>query len=128
MSKKSVAHKRSQRSSSSSFDMKRFVSADAEARFHDLVKRRAGQKEKGFDLDSSHLQYFETSIAQKGWQEFCKPPKAVVVTVVREFYSNAFESPHSSTIVRERQVKYDSVTINALFKIQKAPHGPDQVA
>ena len=44
--KKSVAHKRSQGSSSSSFDTKRFVSADAEARFHHSIKRRARLKER----------------------------------------------------------------------------------
>ena len=63
MSKKSVAHKRSWGSSFSSYDMRQFVSANAEARFHDSVKRRASIKERGFDLDSSHLQYFETIIA-----------------------------------------------------------------
>ena len=60
--KKSVAQKRSRGSSSSSFDMKRFVLADAEARFCGLVKRRVGLKERGFNLDSSQLQYFETII------------------------------------------------------------------
>ena len=48
--------------------------------------------------------------------------------VVYEFYANAFQSPQLSTTVRERQVKYDSMTINSLFKIQNALHGPDQVA
>ena len=63
MSKKSIAHKRSQGSSSTSFNTKRFMLAYAEVRFHDSVKRRADLKERGFDLDSSHLQYFETIIA-----------------------------------------------------------------
>ena len=46
----------------------------------------------------------------------------------RKFYANAFESPVSISIVQERQVKYDAITINALLKIQNAPHGPHQVA
>ena len=126
--KKSVAHKRSRGSSSSSFDTKRFVSANAEALFHNLVKQRVELKEISFEIYSSHLAYFETIIAQKGWQEFCKSPKAATTVVVLEFYANAFESPISISAVRERQVKYDAVTINALLKIQNAPHGPDQVA
>ena len=108
--------------------MKRFMSADVEAQFHDSVKWRAGLKERGFDLDSSHLQYFETIIAQRGWQEFCKPPKAAAMIIVHEFYANTFESPVSRTTVREKQVSYDSVTINAFFKIQNTLHGPEQVA
>ena len=71
----SVAHKKSRGSSSSSFDMKRFVSADAEARFHDLVKRRARLKERGFELDSSHLEYFETIIAQRSCRSSVSPPR-----------------------------------------------------
>ena len=50
------------------------------------------------------------------------------MTVVHEFYMNAFESPVSGSTVQERQVKYDAGTINALLKIQNAPYGPDQVA
>ena len=119
--KKSVAHKRSRESSSSSFEMKRFVSADAEARFHDSIKRRTGLKDREFELDSPHLAYFETIIAQRGWQQFCKPPKATMMTVVYEFYMNTLESLFSISTVRERQVKYDKVTVNVLLKIQNAP-------
>ena len=50
------------------------------------------------------------------------------MTVVHEFYANALESLVSISAVRERQVKYDAVTINALLKIQNALHGPNQVA
>ena len=59
---------------------------------------------------------------------FCKPPKAAVMTVVREFYVNALESPVSISMVRKRPVKYNVVTITAILKIQNAPHGPNQVA
>ena len=72
--------KREKGSSSSSFDNKRFVSADAEARFHDSVKGMLGLKERGFGIDSSHLVYFETIITRRGWQEFCKPPKTAAIT------------------------------------------------
>ena len=51
-----------------------------------------------------------------------------MMTVVREFYANFFESPISTTTVRERQVRYDAMTINAFFKIQNAPHDPYHVA
>ena len=90
--KKSVAHKRSQGSSSSSFYTKRFVLADAEARFYDSVKRRVRLKERGFELNSPHLAYFETIITQRGWQQFCKPPKTAAMTVIHEFYANTLES------------------------------------
>ena len=51
MPKKAVASKRSRGLSSSKFDTKRFISAEVKARFIDLVTRRLGLKERGFDLD-----------------------------------------------------------------------------
>ena len=66
------------------------MSADAQARFHDSVKRRSGLKERGFEIDSPYLADFETIIKQRGWQEFCKPYKATTMIVVHEFYANAF--------------------------------------
>ena len=128
MSKNRVAHKRSWGSSSLSFDTKIFVLADVEAWFHNSIKSRAELKERIFELDSPRLQYFEMIIAQRGWQEFCKHPKVAAMTVVREFYSNALKSSISITTVRERQVRYNPVTINALLKIQYNPHSPDQLA
>ena len=85
--------------------MKRFVLADVEARFHDSVKRRVNLEERAFDA-----------------------PKVTAMTVVHEFYANVFESPHSSTTVKERQVRYDFATTNAFFKIHNALNGPNQVA
>ena len=38
--------------------------------------------------------------------------------VVREFYANDFESPISISMVRESQVKYDALTINALLRFR----------
>ena len=47
---------------------------------------------------------------------------------VRKFYVNVLESSVSITIVKEKQVRCDSVAINALLKIENAPYTPDQVA
>ena len=49
--KKTVVHKRPRGSSSSNFDPMRFISADADARFHDSVTQRLGLQEQGFDID-----------------------------------------------------------------------------
>ena len=48
--------------------------------------------------------------------------------VVCEFYANALESSVSITKVKEKQVKYDAVTVNALLNIQYNPYILDQVA
>ena len=100
--KKSTTTKRARGSSSSSFDNKRFVSADAEAHFQDSVKRRAGLKERGFDIDYPYLADFESIVMRRGCQELFKPPKDATMTVVREFYGNAFEGLASIVTIWER--------------------------
>ena len=67
--KRNTTTKRARGSSSSSFDNKQFVSAHAEAHFHDLVKKRSSLKEKGFEIDSHYLSAFETIIKHRGWQD-----------------------------------------------------------
>ena len=65
--KKCVATKRARGSSSSSFDIERFVSAEAETRFYDSIKRRSSLKERGFELEPSYMAKYETVIENRGW-------------------------------------------------------------
>ena len=50
------------------------------------------------------------------------------MTVVREFFANTPEGPTGHKVfVRGKEVKYDSTTINNLFRLQYNPIGPDDV-
>ena len=75
----------------------RFVSTEAEARFNDSVTRQSGLKEQGFDIDveNPRIEYFQRVIQSRGWQNFCKHPKATTKTVVCEFY--AYAAKNTST-------------------------------
>ena len=90
---------------------------EAEARFNDSITKRADLKERGFEIDSPYLQFIEAVITMRVWQEFCKPPKAVSMTVVREFYANAKEAMRSVAMVKEKQIQYDGVSNNKLLNI-----------
>ena len=128
--KKSMASKRPRGSSSSNYDRTRFVSADAEGRFHALVTKRLGIKEWGFEIDSENarVEGFHMVIQNQGWQLFCKHPKTVAMTVVREFFANAPEGPSNyKVLVRGKEVKYDTTTINNLLRLQYNPTNPDEV-
>lgn len=124
---KKTTAKRARGSSSSLFDAKRFVYAEAEARFHDSVKRREGLKERGFELDSPHFHIFGAVIKKQCWQEFCKPPKVATMTIIREFYANVKESMSSVVMVREKQIRFDVIVINTLLRIQVQAPYPDDV-
>ena len=128
--KKSIATKRARPSSSTEFDHNRFVSAAAEARFQSSITRRLCIKERDFELDSgnSKTTNFSQTIQERGWQLFCRHPKAAAMTVVREFFTNAHEDPTGHKVfVRGKEVKYGSTTINNLFSLQYNPVGPDDV-
>ena len=51
------------------------------------------------------------------------------MTIVREFYANAIENTSTPTVfVRGKQVRYDTGTINQLFRLQYTPHRPNKLA
>ena len=85
--KKAVASKHPSGLSSSKYDRSWFISADAEARFLVSITWHSGIKKKGFDLDIENAQVedFQGVIQTQGWQMFCKHPKVIAMTVVREF-------------------------------------------
>ena len=115
MPKKAVASKRPWGSSSSEFDKMRFVSVEAEARFNDSVSRRSGLKERVFDIDVENpkVECVQRVIKSKGWQFFCKHPKALAVTIVHEFYMNTAENTSTLVVfVKGKQVHYDASMIN----------------
>ena len=130
MPKKVVAHKQPKGSSSFDFDQKRFVLADVQARFDNSVTGRSGLRERGFDIDieSPRMEHFKRIIESRGWQIFCRHPKAATMTMVREFYANAWDNtPTLVVFVREKQVRYDAGTINQLLQLQYTLHGPDEI-
>ena len=86
--KKRITTRRVRGPSSSSFDNKRFVFVDAKRRFHNSIKRRLGLKEWGFELEPPYMAEYKAVIISKGWQVFCKQPKAMTMTIVRKFYAN----------------------------------------
>ena len=86
--------------SSSKYDRSQFVSADAEARFHDSVTQRSGIKEREFDTDvaNARVEDFQRIIQSRGWQFLYKHPKSVEMIVVCEFFVNTVESTLSYTV------------------------------
>ena len=120
MPKNAVASKCPRRSSSYEYDRSRFISTDAEARFHDSITWCYGIKEGGFDIDAENarVEDFQMVIQSRGWQLFCKHPKAAAMTMVCKFFVNATEYTLGYTVyVRGKQVRYDARAINQLCRL-----------
>ena len=108
---KKRAHK-GQSSSSGTFDESKFVFAAAYARFQDSVNKRAGLKERGFQVDPICWPDIDYVITSRQWMKFCQPLGAAAMTVVREFYANAKEATGYTTLVRGKNVTFNGAAIN----------------
>ena len=67
------------------FDITKFVNEGAANRFGTICKNRSFFKEKGFHHPDN---FFRKTIATKGYQALCQPPRPATTSVVREFYAN----------------------------------------
>ena len=94
------------------------------------MTKRSSIKEWGFEIDveNARVEGFQTVIQNRGWQLFYKHPNSTTMTMVREFFVNAPEGTSNHKVfVRRKEVKYDTVTINNLLRLQYNPTGLDEV-
>ena len=73
------------------FDNSKFVSEEAQTRYHESVSNRSLIAERGLIPTSTRFPSIWSIIRQRGWGEFCAQPKLAIVPLVREFYANAPE-------------------------------------
>ena len=72
-------------------DPSQFQSYHAEEKYDEFIKPRRILEEKGFqfpDQLTGILQTIHNAAAKRGWLEFCKHPRNLVLPVVKEFYAN----------------------------------------
>ena len=99
------------------FDSSKFVSEEAQIRYHDSVSNRSLIAERGLIPTSAGFPGLWSIIRQRGWGEFCAQPKSAIVPLVREFYANALEHNHRRVFVRGKQVDFNGKAINRFFKL-----------
>ena len=99
------------------FDSSKFVSEEAQIRYHDSVSNRSLIAERGLIPTSSGFPGIWNIIRQRGWGEFCAQPKLAIVPLVREFYANALEHDNRKVFVRGKQVNFSPKAINRFFKL-----------
>ena len=87
------------------FNLTKFVNEGADDRFGTICKNRSFIKEKGFHHPDD---FFHKTIANKGWQALCQPPRPAATSVVREFYANL-----ASHVVKKVRVRGVLVDFNA---------------
>lgn len=109
-------------SSSSSRSHSKFVSESAHERYKAAKLHRNPHPERGFEFGEV-LQYrVLNEFQERQWDEFCKPPRAAIVPLVREFYANAVERTDHKSWVRGKLVDYSPDSINALLQTPPVDH------
>ena len=103
------------------YDVTRFVNASAADRFGTICKNRSFIKEKGFHHPDD---FFQKTIAAKGWRALCQPPHPTTMSVVREFYSNLASHVLKKVRVRGILVDFSAESINSFYSLDHVPSEP----
>ena len=98
------------------YDSDKFVSEEAQSRYHESVVKRIPIAERGLCVSGVSWPAIQNNIYARKWDEFCKQPKAAVVPIVREFYANAPEHNNRKVFVRGKWVSFSGRAINQFFK------------
>ena len=103
------------------FDVTRFVNEGVADRFGTICKNRSFIKEKGFHHPDD---FFRKTIAAKGWRALCQPPHPVVMSVVREFYTNLASHVIKKVRVWGVLVDFSAKLINHFYNLDHVPSEP----
>ena len=99
------------------FDSDKFVSEEAQTRYHDSVVKRNPIAERGLCVTGVNWPSIQNNFRARKWDEFCNQPKAAIVPIVREFYANAPEHNNRKVFVRGKWVSFSGRAINQFFKV-----------
>ena len=103
------------------FDIMKFVNEGVADLFGTICKNRSFIKEKGFHHPDD---FFRKTIATKGWQVLCQPPRPAATSVVREFYANLASHVIKKVRVRGVLVDFSSQSINQFYNLDPVPPKP----
>ena len=99
------------------FDTEKFVSEEAQTRFHASVVKRNPIAERGLCVKGVNQPSIQNNFRARKWDEFCNQPKVAIVPIVREFYANALEHNNRKVFVRGKWVSFSGRAINQFFKV-----------
>ena len=101
---------------------KKFVSAEARARFEQEVKERKVHEEKCFILQKGKDFGLPAEVANviraHKWQTFAAHPLNPVLQLVREFYANIVTPDQTFSMVRGVKVSFSAPSINMHFNLE----------
>ena len=100
---------------SDDYDHSKFVNMEAVEKFGLISKNRSFIMEKGFHHPND---FFQKTIANKGWKALCQPPRPVSTTVVREFYANLAVHVLKNVRVQGVLVYFSTKSINKFYKLE----------
>lgn len=106
------------------YDHTKFMSETVSGRFHAYLVNKKLIQERGLVPQEANGLGIHATINEHRWRVLTSQPKAVMVSIVKEFYANVVEAKDKVTIVRRKSVPFDNVSINGYYNL--APIEVDQ--
>ena len=103
------------------FDLTKFVNEGVVDRFGTIFKNWSFIKEKGFHHPDD---FFQKTIANKGWRALYQPPRPAAMSVVREFYANLTSHVMKKVQVCGVLVDFSMRSINQFYNLDLVPLEP----
>ena len=104
-----------------SYDHDKFFNESATKKFGLISKNCSFIKEKGFHYPED---FFRKTIADKGWQALCQPPRPAATSVVQEFYANLTSHVLKKVRVHGVLIDFSAQSINRYYNLDPVPSEP----
>lgn len=103
---------------SQAFDRTKFVSAEVQDYFHNVLTGKSFVLERGLRPDENEDGEMRVMIMERNWFDMTEHLGPAVISIVKEFYANAREVEDYVVQVRGRPVSYTRTTINSYFNLR----------
>lgn len=99
------------------FDNTHFVNADVKEYFNNVLVGKTFVLERGLRPSATQDGEMYAMIMERNWYEFKKQPHPVMISIVKEFYTNVKQAQDWVVQVRGWPVSYICQTINVMFNL-----------
>lgn len=104
--------------SAQAYDRTKFVSSEVSKYFHNVLTWKYFMLEKGLRPDETQDEEMGVMIMEPNWFDLTEQPSATVISVVKEFYANAWETKNYVVQVHGKLVSYARTTINSYYNLR----------
>lgn len=100
------------------FKILKFVSEEAETRFKTILEKKTLVLEWGLRPNANLDEDIALMIVERNWFQLVEQPQPFVISIIKEFYANAFEREGNVVTFWGKPMEFDANTINEYFGLE----------